>query len=116
MSNVVNENIDFFNSPVDKFWLQKFLSPPAHGLPYYLFSCFILSLFFNRLSNLKLPLFFIYVSVPGLQMCFGFLMLVVSWWQRDRAAWLMRPKDCFVDTVADNLLDRLEVVISIFII
>ncbi|KAG2710131.1 hypothetical protein I3843_04G010600 [Carya illinoinensis] len=28
--------------------------------------------------------------------------------QRDRAAWLMRPKDCLVDTVADNLLDRLE--------
>lgn len=28
--------------------------------------------------------------------------------QRDRAAWLMRPKDCFVDTVAENLLDRLE--------
>lgn len=28
--------------------------------------------------------------------------------QRDRAAWLMRPNDSFVDTVADNLLDRLE--------
>lgn len=28
--------------------------------------------------------------------------------QRDRAAWLMRPKDSFVDTVAENLLDRLE--------
>lgn len=30
-------------------------------------------------------------------------------WQRDRAAWLMRPNDSFVDAVADNLLDRLEV-------
>ncbi|KAL3737020.1 hypothetical protein ACJRO7_025874 [Eucalyptus globulus] len=28
--------------------------------------------------------------------------------QRDRAAWLMRPSDCFVDSVAENLLDRLE--------
>ncbi|KAI8526538.1 hypothetical protein RHMOL_Rhmol12G0004300 [Rhododendron molle] len=28
--------------------------------------------------------------------------------QRDRAAWLMRTKDSLVDTVADNLLDRLE--------
>ncbi|XP_043722102.1 putative methyltransferase At1g22800, mitochondrial isoform X2 [Telopea speciosissima] len=28
--------------------------------------------------------------------------------QRNRAAWLMRPKDSLVDTVADNLLDRLE--------
>ncbi|KAK2971908.1 hypothetical protein RJ640_011689 [Escallonia rubra] len=28
--------------------------------------------------------------------------------QRDRAAWLMRPKDTLVDTVAENLLDRLE--------
>lgn len=28
--------------------------------------------------------------------------------QRDRAAWLMRPNDSFVDTVAENLLDRLE--------
>ncbi|XP_038889820.1 putative methyltransferase At1g22800, mitochondrial [Benincasa hispida] len=28
--------------------------------------------------------------------------------QRDRAAWLMRPKDSLVDTVAENLLDRLE--------
>ncbi|XP_044509981.1 putative methyltransferase At1g22800, mitochondrial isoform X1 [Mangifera indica] len=28
--------------------------------------------------------------------------------QRDRAAWLMRPNDCFVDAVAENLLDRLE--------
>jgi hypothetical protein len=43
-------------------------------------------------------------------------MLVVSRWQRDRAAWLMRPKDCFVDTVAENLLDRLEVIMRIFII
>ncbi|KAL5559863.1 hypothetical protein UlMin_036074 [Ulmus minor] len=28
--------------------------------------------------------------------------------QRDRAAWLMRPNDTFVDAVAENLLDRLE--------
>ncbi|CAL5358529.1 unnamed protein product [Camellia sinensis] len=28
--------------------------------------------------------------------------------KRDRAAWLMRPKDSLVDVVADNLLDRLE--------
>ncbi|KAK3011049.1 hypothetical protein RJ639_012279 [Escallonia herrerae] len=28
--------------------------------------------------------------------------------QRDRAAWLIRPKDTLVDTVAENLLDRLE--------
>ncbi|KDP45632.1 hypothetical protein JCGZ_17239 [Jatropha curcas] len=28
--------------------------------------------------------------------------------QRDRAAWLMRPNDCLVDAVAENLLDRLE--------
>lgn len=28
--------------------------------------------------------------------------------QRDRAAWLMGAKDSFVDTVAENLLDRLE--------
>ncbi|XP_073013958.1 putative methyltransferase At1g22800, mitochondrial isoform X3 [Typha latifolia] len=28
--------------------------------------------------------------------------------QRDRAAWLMRGKDDFADSVADNLLDRLE--------
>ncbi|KAK4723765.1 hypothetical protein R3W88_026544 [Solanum pinnatisectum] len=28
--------------------------------------------------------------------------------QRDRAAWLMKPKDSLVDTVAENLLDRLE--------
>ncbi|THF97668.1 hypothetical protein TEA_016553 [Camellia sinensis var. sinensis] len=28
--------------------------------------------------------------------------------KRDRAAWLMRPKDSLVDAVADNLLDRLE--------
>ncbi|KAK4253870.1 hypothetical protein QN277_010490 [Acacia crassicarpa] len=28
--------------------------------------------------------------------------------QRDRAAWLMRPRDSLVDTVAENLLDRLE--------
>ncbi|KAB1210933.1 putative methyltransferase At1g22800 [Morella rubra] len=28
--------------------------------------------------------------------------------QRDRAAWLMHPKDCFVDAVVENLLDRLE--------
>ncbi|KAK4755713.1 hypothetical protein SAY87_009470 [Trapa incisa] len=28
--------------------------------------------------------------------------------QRDRAAWLMRPHDSLTDTVADNLLDRLE--------
>nr|POE58284.1 putative methyltransferase at1g22800 [Quercus suber] len=27
---------------------------------------------------------------------------------RDRAAWLMRPNDSFVDAVAENLLDRLE--------
>lgn len=45
---------------------------------------------------------------------FVILMLFVSWWQRDRAAWLMHPKDCFVDAVAENLLDRLEVEISIY--
>ncbi|PIA36116.1 hypothetical protein AQUCO_03400195v1 [Aquilegia coerulea] len=28
--------------------------------------------------------------------------------QRDRAAWLMRPNDPFLDTVAENMLDRLE--------
>lgn len=28
--------------------------------------------------------------------------------QRDRAAWLMRPDDSFVNAVAENLLDRLE--------
>ncbi|KAL3534774.1 hypothetical protein ACH5RR_003235 [Cinchona calisaya] len=28
--------------------------------------------------------------------------------QRDRAAWLMQPKDSLVDSVAENLLDRLE--------
>ncbi|GAY59514.1 hypothetical protein CUMW_195030 [Citrus unshiu] len=28
--------------------------------------------------------------------------------QRDRAAWLTRPNDSFVDAVAENLLDRLE--------
>ncbi|KAH7522889.1 hypothetical protein ACOSP7_009167 [Xanthoceras sorbifolium] len=28
--------------------------------------------------------------------------------QRDRAAWLKRPNDTFVDAVAENLLDRLE--------
>ncbi|KAL1811720.1 hypothetical protein DCAR_0623846 [Daucus carota subsp. sativus] len=28
--------------------------------------------------------------------------------QRDRAAWLMSPKDTLVDTVAENILDRLE--------
>ncbi|XP_060204850.1 putative methyltransferase At1g22800, mitochondrial [Lycium barbarum] len=28
--------------------------------------------------------------------------------QRDRAAWLMKPKDSLVDTVVENLLDRLE--------
>ncbi|KAF5183129.1 Arginine-hydroxylase ndufaf5 protein [Thalictrum thalictroides] len=28
--------------------------------------------------------------------------------QRDRAAWLMQPNDPFVDTVAENMLDRLE--------
>lgn len=28
--------------------------------------------------------------------------------QRDRAAWLMKPKDSLVDTVSENLLDRLE--------
>ncbi|KAL1548790.1 putative methyltransferase At1g22800, mitochondrial [Salvia divinorum] len=28
--------------------------------------------------------------------------------QRDRAAWLLRPGDSFVDAVAENLLDRLE--------
>lgn len=28
--------------------------------------------------------------------------------QRDRAAWLMKPKDSLIDTVAENLLDRLE--------
>ncbi|KAI3444265.1 hypothetical protein Pfo_000930 [Paulownia fortunei] len=28
--------------------------------------------------------------------------------QRDRAAWLMRPKDPLLDAVAENLLDRLE--------
>ncbi|GMN24809.1 hypothetical protein TIFTF001_000708 [Ficus carica] len=28
--------------------------------------------------------------------------------QRDRAAWLMSPKDSFVDAVAENVLDRLE--------
>lgn len=28
--------------------------------------------------------------------------------QRDRAAWLLRPKDSLVDTVAEDLLDRLE--------
>ncbi|XP_054811352.1 putative methyltransferase At1g22800, mitochondrial [Prosopis cineraria] len=28
--------------------------------------------------------------------------------QRDRAAWLVRPKDSLVDTVAESLLDRLE--------
>ncbi|PIN12293.1 putative methyltransferase [Handroanthus impetiginosus] len=28
--------------------------------------------------------------------------------QRDRAAWLMRPKDSLMDAVAENLLDRLE--------
>ncbi|KAH0720025.1 hypothetical protein KY284_005055, partial [Solanum tuberosum] len=27
---------------------------------------------------------------------------------RDRAAWLMKPKDSLIDTVAENLLDRLE--------
>lgn len=30
--------------------------------------------------------------------------------QRDRAAWLMSPKDTLIDTVAENILDRLEVV------
>lgn len=29
--------------------------------------------------------------------------------QRDRAAWLMRPNDSLLDTVSENLLDRLEV-------
>jgi hypothetical protein len=52
----------------------------------------------------------------GCARIFGILMLVVCWWQRDRAAWLMRPKDSFVDAVAENLLDRLEVVKCIFII
>ncbi|KAJ6845806.1 putative methyltransferase At1g22800 [Iris pallida] len=31
-----------------------------------------------------------------------------SWKERDRAAWLMGGKDDFVDSVAENLLDRLE--------
>lgn len=30
--------------------------------------------------------------------------------QRDRAAWLMRPKDSLLDAAAENLLDRLEVI------
>uniref|UniRef100_A0A2P2L456 Uncharacterized protein n=1 Tax=Rhizophora mucronata TaxID=61149 RepID=A0A2P2L456_RHIMU len=30
--------------------------------------------------------------------------------QRDRAAWLMCPNDPFMDAVAENLLDRLEVI------
>lgn len=32
-------------------------------------------------------------------------------WQHDRAAWLACPKDPLVDTVAENLLDRLEVLV-----
>lgn len=32
-----------------------------------------------------------------------------NWLQRDRAAWLMRPNDSFIDAVAENILDRLEV-------
>ena len=32
-------------------------------------------------------------------------------WQRDRAAWLASPKDPLVDAVAENLLDRLEVLV-----
>lgn len=36
-------------------------------------------------------------------------MLVCLHWQRDRAAWLMGPNDSLVDNVAENLLDRLEV-------
>lgn len=32
--------------------------------------------------------------------------------QRDRAAWLMGREDSLVDAVAENLLDRLEVVFS----
>ncbi|XP_060204803.1 putative methyltransferase At1g22800, mitochondrial isoform X2 [Lycium barbarum] len=34
-----------------------------------------------------------------------YLIVILS---RDRAAWLMKPKDSLVDTVAENLLDRLE--------
>lgn len=42
--------------------------------------------------------------------------LINKWWliferQRDRAAWLLRPNDSFVHAVAENLVDRLEVVI-----
>ncbi|RZR83641.1 hypothetical protein BHM03_00010316 [Ensete ventricosum] len=32
---------------------------------------------------------------------------------RDRAAWLMRGKDEFVDSVAENLLDRLQVNLAV---
>lgn len=38
-----------------------------------------------------------------------YFLLDIHGWQRDRAAWLMKPKDSLVDTVAENLLDRLEV-------
>lgn len=35
--------------------------------------------------------------------------------QRDRAAWLMPPNDPLLDTVAHNLLDRLQVPTSLFL-
>lgn len=34
--------------------------------------------------------------------------------QRDRAAWLMNSSDEFLDSVADNLLDRLQVFLFTF--
>lgn len=36
--------------------------------------------------------------------------------QRDRAAWLHHENDSFVDSVAENLLDRLEVISFIFLL
>ncbi|KAI4332370.1 hypothetical protein L6164_017285 [Bauhinia variegata] len=35
--------------------------------------------------------------------------------QRDRAAWLMHQKDSLLDTVAENLLDRLEAIVWPFL-
>lgn len=46
--------------------------------------------------------------------CYCVKAVINSLMQRDRAAWLMSQKDSLLDTVAENLLDRLEVVFIFF--
>jgi NADH dehydrogenase [ubiquinone] 1 alpha subcomplex assembly factor 5 len=110
-TNIDNKTIDGPQSPRVKIFDREFKRKQLKiqsfsvnlwfehfGIVVFLFLCFLLVF--------KFDIVYLLLGIGP----------IVGWLQRDRAAWLMRPSDPFVDAVADNLLDRLEVVTSYLLV